>query len=269
MLKYEYLKPFTGKKLKSLSDSRYFNNLYGDLIFDSVEKGIIGIRNRYRIELNSLGTNCKELVDFRNEVYNSFKGDLDENHFVLTIPHTHWENYEAIVYKLVPDKYIIGHHPIDDISQYYPVSFVFDTKNIYPYEWICGKPKNFEEFLKLYKTIVLIYENTSLLNLPFGLSINFRFRENFGIPPVANIEHPIIEDGKISSFSEILRAEEYEKKYPNEHTEQVTWSLKSELSLGLKKEEMEIFNSLQNYLSNLPTIVEQKKFLSTLKKIYI
>lgn len=96
----------------------------------------------------------------------------------IVAPHTHWDEGWPIIISHAGDRYLLSEQQPRVGAKYRPVSFVFHATGPVPYEWADETVHVREEdYRLLMNCIVRVNEAVHRWDLPFGLSIDYRFKQ--------------------------------------------------------------------------------------------
>ena len=135
----------------------------------------------------------------------------DQVHSILLqAPHTHWDVFNPIIYEYdeLGDRYLVSSRGPELENQYKPVSFVWSGKEILPYEWIdCSVKLDRLELLNCYKVIAQLFHTIARYDLPVGLGVSFRFKQQLTDVSIDSLEIPLpsTQEAFYGKASQIIR----------------------------------------------------------------
>jgi hypothetical protein len=273
MVKAMTLQPMSGGEMLALINTPDYKRKTRSFVTD-VSKSMETIKNFFNGVPDESGRSIDAITKMRDLIWTSCNNNRELcNSFMIVAPHTHWKADKPIIYSFDDpnDRYIIGHHDVSVREVYYPCSFIFSDTGPIPYEWFDKTINNFH--LSVLNTCYGIIEsiNKKLLSYrwPFGITIDFRFKNDITDPSVSTIEIPILnETDRFFGFSYII-IDKQEKYFHNDELieiEQVAWHPMSDKSLNLKKHELNTLNRIRKLFSQLNED-EKKLFRSMISEV--
>ena len=267
----DYIRPVKGFELKHFYYELYLcNHLFPDLVAKNPEYALSLIKEKYNTLPDVNGNNITAITEIRNLLYNNVAEKEKINAFAIVAAHTHWEEMKPVIYKYFKDSniYIIGQHLINDSEMYVPTSFVFSKDYALPYEWTDSSISiHPNEWTDAYSIISDVAKRITFDTIPFGMSIDFRFKESLFETSKQSFEIPISDKGDIHyGFSMIMNRTAYDDRTEVGDAEQVAWHPHSDLSLGLSYNEKEILMQLRLKLNEFSTEEQRLEFLSKLEE---
>ncbi len=268
-LQQSVLKPINGRLLKEVILNGYLRFVSPKYVSNTAHESIIKIKERYGNIPDNNGYNNVEICNFQNLIYEHSGGFPYVYAFVITAPHTHWDNKKPIVYHYEFDKnrYLIGPQEIDEDKIYTPVSFIFTQFGVLPFEWTDDTIIiNENEFITSISVLENMVAYVNEFPSCFGVSINFRFKASLYNFPLISVEHPISDISKYNDLAEILLVNDYENKYGDEKVEQVAWSSIPENRIILNDDEEEIYSIILNSIDKSMSDSDKIKYINEMLK---
>jgi len=172
------------------------------------------------------------------------------NAFLITAPHTHWDPDKPVIVSRSESGYFVGPQPINSHKTYTPVSFVFGLKGPVPYEWADESIQFQERDLEIASKILGHFGmEPGIVDLPFGLSLRFRFKDLFAPPMDATIEYT--EDETTSELAQVYELKKFQNKRAHRDYAQVGWHPYTGTAWLQTNTESEILEKIMRLSQNL------------------
>ncbi|MBK6340963.1 MAG: hypothetical protein IPN93_12780 [Bacteroidetes bacterium] len=250
------LQPIKGSLLKQTIQNGYLIFIFQDYVSNTVVEAKEKIRDRYGFVPDADGYNNSDINKLQHLLF-KYTGGLPKVHgFVITAPHTHWDNRKPVIYHSDKEnnRYIIGPQDIYIDNIYIPVSFVFTPFGILPYEWIDNSIiLNESEYDFCIKALHNTEEHITEYPYLFGISLNFRFKKSLYDFPIISVEHPVVLNNN-TELAEILLVKNSADKYGTEMLDQVAWTPVPKDKMQLNQEEEEIYTAILNSMAELSDV---------------
>jgi len=247
-----YNRIMSGAQILNLITSEHYSSSIQAALPD-VQAAVEKIKCVFHAMPNEHGNNIPGILAIRDLLFDLSAHDSLSNCFTIVAPHTHWQIGKPIIYIYEPvnERYIIGHHRIDQQQLYAPSSFIFTKRGALPYEWCDHSVANMftGEYDVCYQIINVLSKRLFHLHWPLGLQIDFRFKETIQSKSVSSIESDIVDTKDLYfGLSSIIKS-----KGTDSDTAQVGWHALSDKSLHLNNSELDVLHKIRNYFSGLET----------------
>jgi hypothetical protein len=224
--------------------ARLFATGHGDRIAAQIapspEAAIERIEAASGAPLTEDGRGNAAIAELRAAVDAASTGVALANGLVISAPHTHWSlalpiliAFDGMAYRVAPA------HPVAD-ARYRPVSFVFADDGPLAYEWIDDSVvADDTDLAHVWAGIIAVNARVASANLPFGLSVNWRFKAILEPPSVATAELGSTTAATIVPEAALLPD-------PSRALAQVTWHAFTDVPRGWTVEQQALAEALRH-----------------------
>ena len=254
--------PISGTELLNLyKRDRYARFVSLSKVFDDPSTALKYIVEYYDDLPSIEGRNNPDITYIRDVIYSKVDpANIDLiGSLTITAPHTHWPGLEA------DDRYLIGPIQIQEHYEYFPVSFVWGDTVPLPYEWADSSVGIVEsEWQQAYEVITKVNKILCLQNIPFGIAVDFRFRDSLFEASIPSMEFPFEKKESNYGLSYIISGLDNLPDHILLNTEQVAWHALSEQIYQFSAKEILLLNRYRKLLDDLPSLAEREVFFANL-----
>lgn len=256
-------KSYSGNELYSLISEDYFDELYQKHVHKEPDTALKFIAEYFGEAVDELGSNNIAISLIRDVVAQFFEAQQQAYFIMIVAPHTHWDVNRPIIYSNDDTlrRYLVGLQHIDASAEYRAVSFVFSEMEILPYEWIDRSIKiDPDELSYAYEAVGEIFKSTDCSQWPFGISIDFRFKQSLFDCCKNTIESSTLNEN-ILKITEACEDDQY--------LVQVGWSANTISPYkGLSNNGYRVLNNLQDQLDTIEQSSDKIKFVDELERTW-
>lgn len=263
-----------GRELLRIFESCSYEEIYRSHIAMDPGGAISKLDLLYGEIPDALGTNISGIDRIREQISLHVFQPKHCHALIITAPHTHWQRFQPIIYQydINDDCYIVGPQRVYSNDRYRPVSFALTNQGAIPYEWADGTISMVDNEYDLVVDIInAVAISLKVDVLPFGISVDFRFKDSLFSVNTPSIESDRMPNGKHAPHGLAVISKKCQDSRVQGALEQVAWH--PYLDLGVNYElsicERSLIQEILTYINNLPDELSKQDFLASLEKVRV